>query len=118
MSKCCECKYYRARLTVYKNQNNGLPMVLGECVKREPPNGVYDRQDAKCGMFDPYIVKYNKGDVFANDKKCVWVEFIQPEYYPRLYRVRDRHNGGFSISEDELEKQGYVRIFEEANDGR
>lgn len=116
MSKCKECMHYRARLTVYKNQINGLPMVLGECTERTFPNGTYAECDAKCKMFKPYAVLYNKGDVLSNDRRCVWIECIQPEYYPRLYRVRDRHNGGFSISEDELEKQGYVRIFEEAND--
>lgn len=129
---CKYCTHYRADIELSKvywqlTQEDKAPQI-GRCVAngKEFGNAVIAdgrHSDAENHFRDSRYVsrcpdyeerpepKFKVGDVFVKDgcKSAVVLKEIQPEYYPREYRMGTILGGGWSDDEESLMK--YKRIY-------
>lgn len=112
--KCKDCKYYKFHKPIYFYQNSQSGVCLGKCLLADDKHGnMTFAINPACDDFEPYELHHGVWDSFLNKSGVITIERIERDYYPRVYRVFTSRHGGFSISEEELEEQGYKKIYTE-----
>lgn len=116
-SKCFQCNHYLFDRHIFLHQNS-RETCLGRCTRdpeRDKANLVIDIESS-CEFFEPYTMKYREFDTFlSKNRGALVVHRVDARYWPRAYRVRTIAGSEFSISEEELEQQGYELIWRETD---
>lgn len=108
--KCKYCKYFGFERDIQVNLNRPV-LTLGVCNfdGRDFGNKTTSISES-CKNFVSHGHKYQVCDVLINKSKALFIKDIQEDYYPRQYRVIDNKLSTYSMSEEELDKEGFTLL--------
>lgn len=108
--KCKQCKYFSYERNIQFYSNSPV-ITLGTCSfgGRDFGNKTMSISES-CKNFVCHGQKYQPRDVFQNKSKVLFITDIQEDYYPRQYRVTDNKLSTYSMSEEELDKEGFTLL--------
>ena len=108
--KCKHCKYFSYERNIQFYSNSPV-ITLGTCSfgGRAFGNKTMSISES-CQNFVKREQRYQVRDVLINKSKVLFVQAIQEDYYPRQYRVTDNKLSTYSMSEEELGKEGFTLL--------